>query len=47
MTLNKILESNLFPFDEVDLVSFLVDIMEVFLGVAVVVSVVEVVVAVL
>ena len=49
MTLNKILDSNLFPLDEEDPVSFLVDIMGVFLDVAVVVSssVAEVVVGVL
>ena len=49
MTLNKILDSNLFPLDEEDPVSFLVDIMGVFLDVGVVVSssVVEVVVGVL
>ena len=49
MILNKILDSNLLPLDEVDPVSFLVDIMGVFLDVGVVVSssVVEVVVGVL
>ena len=49
MILNKILDSNLLPLDEVDPVSFLVDIMGVFLDVGVVVSssVAEVVVGVL